>query len=102
VSWAELLDGLEEAGVTFERVDPREWVERLSKSEQDLEKNPTVKLVGFFRNRWASSSTRKVPMVFETRDTGAVASAIRDSQPGLNKGLVKKWVERWRETGFLV
>ncbi|KAJ8082482.1 putative NRPS-like protein biosynthetic cluster [Marasmius tenuissimus] len=101
VSWGQLLDGLEEAGVTFERVDPKEWVERLSRSEQDLEKNPTVKLVGFFRNRWVSPSTRKVPMVFETEETGAVASAIRDSPPGLNKGLVKKWVERWRETGFL-
>ncbi|KAL0568452.1 hypothetical protein V5O48_013531 [Marasmius crinis-equi] len=101
VPWSKLMDGLEEAGIKFERVEPKEWVERLSRSDQDLEKNPTIKLVGFFRNRWVSPS-RRTPMVFETEETGKVASSIRDSPPGLNKELVKKWVERWRESGFLV
>ena len=48
-----------------------------------------------------SPSMRKVLMVVKTKETAEVASAIRDSPLGLNKELVKKCVEQWRETGFL-
>ena len=94
VSWDQLLDYLEEAGLTFERVNRKEWLERLPRPEPDLKTNPTLKLAGFCQSRWVSPSTRKVQMVVETKEGAEVASAIRDSPPGLNKELVKKWVEQ--------
>jgi thioester reductase-like protein len=43
--WADILKGLELGGVKFDRVDRMEWLERLAKSESDVEKNPTYKLL---------------------------------------------------------
>ena len=45
VHWKDILGGLEASGVSFERVDKNEWVERLAKSDEDGKKNPTIKLL---------------------------------------------------------
>lgn len=47
-SWDELLTALQSAGLGFEKVSLDEWLERLSKSEQDPAKNPTIKLLVSF------------------------------------------------------
>lgn len=44
-SWGDILDGLEYAGMKFNRLEPLQWVERLAHSDQDGEKNPTIKLL---------------------------------------------------------
>ena len=45
VGWSEILDGLEAAGLRFDRVDIQTWLERLAKSDQDGERNPSIKLL---------------------------------------------------------
>ncbi|KAK7454620.1 hypothetical protein VKT23_011373 [Stygiomarasmius scandens] len=97
VGWSEILDGLEAAGLCFDRVDIQTWLERLVKSDQDGERNPSIKLLPFWRQRW--SKPRK-PMVFLTDKTSVVAPSIAGSPPVV-KELVQKWVQHWRETGFL-
>lgn len=48
-SWDEMLTALQSSGLEFEKVTIHEWLDRLSKSEQDPAKNPTIKLlVSFF------------------------------------------------------
>jgi len=44
-TWEDVVNGLEMAGKTFDRVDRFEWLKRLSQSESDVEKNPTYKLL---------------------------------------------------------
>jgi thioester reductase-like protein len=46
--WGDILEGLKAGGVQFETVDRMEWLERLAKSEADVEKNPTYKLLVSF------------------------------------------------------
>lgn len=43
--WSDILSGLKQGGLVFNAVDRREWVELLSKSDPDVEKNPTFKLL---------------------------------------------------------
>ncbi|KAF9266782.1 L-aminoadipate-semialdehyde dehydrogenase [Marasmius fiardii PR-910] len=99
ISWNEMLSALETLGLKFERVDSKEWVDRLAKSDQDGVRNPTVKLLPFFRDRWSAGPSRK-PMVFLTEETEKVATSIKDAPP-LTKELIGKWVANWRTTGFL-
>lgn len=44
-SWADILEGLKDAGVKFDTVDRMEWLERLAASEKDPERNPIIKLL---------------------------------------------------------
>ena len=44
-SWDQILDGVRAAGLEFDVVDRREWVERLAASDPDGSVNPTYKLL---------------------------------------------------------
>ncbi|KAK0470229.1 L-aminoadipate-semialdehyde dehydrogenase [Desarmillaria tabescens] len=96
--WKDILDGLEASGMSFERVDEGEWVERLAKSDEDGKKNPTIKLLPFFRTRYALSHIK--PMVFLTEETTKIAPSLKQA-PAVNGELVAKWVAHWRTTGFI-
>ena len=39
----------------FEVVSPREWLERLEQSEQDPEKNPSIKLLEFWKGKYGGA-----------------------------------------------
>jgi hypothetical protein len=116
-SWDDILAGLRTAGLEFETVDRTQWVERLSKSDPDGQKNPTIKLLvssfplllriahtrspqqPFFQMRYGKA--HRQPMVFSTEATAKAAPSIGDSPP-ISPDLVAKWVLHWRETGFLI
>ncbi|KAJ6496764.1 L-aminoadipate-semialdehyde dehydrogenase [Mycena vulgaris] len=98
-SWDDMLVALKSAGLKFETVGRKEWVERLAKSDSDGVKNPTIKLLPFFQMRY--SNAHRLPMVFLTDETAKAAPSIRASPP-ISPDLVGKWVAHWRETGFLV
>ncbi|KAJ3895239.1 L-aminoadipate-semialdehyde dehydrogenase [Lentinula edodes] len=97
-SWEDILDGLEYAGLKFDRVEPLQWVERLAHSDQDGEKNPTIKLLPFFRMRY--SGGHRKPMIFLTDKTQTITNSIRFAPP-ITKELVLKWVSSWKEFNFL-
>lgn len=44
-NWQDVLDGLKLAGLEFETLDRREWVNRLGESDADVAQNPTYKLL---------------------------------------------------------
>ncbi|KAJ7880350.1 L-aminoadipate-semialdehyde dehydrogenase [Mycena olivaceomarginata] len=90
---------LRTAGLEFETVDRTQWVERLSKSDPDGQKNPTIKLLPFFQMRYGKA--HRQPMVFSTEATAKAAPSIGASPP-ISPDLVAKWVLHWRETGFLI
>ncbi|KAF9052348.1 L-aminoadipate-semialdehyde dehydrogenase [Hymenopellis radicata] len=97
-NWESIIDGLASSGLKFEKVDKNAWIERLATSEQDPAKNPTVKLLPFFRMRFGPNF--KKPMVFQTDETLKIAPSLGQT-PAVSAELVGKWVVHWRKTGFI-
>jgi hypothetical protein len=94
--WTEdLLPALHDAGLEFETVSQRVWIERLRKSEKDPEKNPTIKLLDFFTEKYDNDKLGRNELVFLTGKTAEKAEAIRDGYDVVGSGLVKKFVDSW-------
>jgi carbohydrate kinase (thermoresistant glucokinase family) len=56
-SWTDdLLPALRDAGLSFDEVEPKEWVRRLRASDQDAVANPPIKLVDFFASKYDKDS----------------------------------------------
>ncbi|KAJ7623485.1 L-aminoadipate-semialdehyde dehydrogenase [Roridomyces roridus] len=88
-SWDDLLSALRAAGLEFEAVDRKDWVERLAKSDPDGARNPTIKLL-----------QRPNAHGFSTENTVKVAPSI-GAAPPISSELVSQWIAHWRTTGFL-
>ena len=92
----DLLPALHDAGLDFEVVSQREWVKRLRMSEKDPEKNPTIKLLDFFAEKYDNDRPGRKGLVFLTDKTAEKTEAIRDGYDVVESGLVKKFVDSWR------
>jgi hypothetical protein len=92
----DLLPALHNAGLDFEVVSQREWVTRLRMSEKDPEKNPTIKLLDFFAEKYDNDRPGRKGLVFLTYKTAEKTEAIRDGYDVVGSGLVKKFVDSWR------
>ncbi|KAG4425536.1 hypothetical protein IFR04_001233 [Cadophora malorum] len=91
----DLLPALREAGLDFETVSQREWVNRLRNGEKDPEKNPTIKLLDFFTEKYDNDRPGRKGLMFLTDKTAAKTSAIGDGYDVVGSGLVKKFVDSW-------
>lgn len=87
----------------FEAVPPQVWLEKLEASEQDPEKNPSTKLLDFWKGKYGQAATLAARdddddapgLVFETERTVqdcAVLGSIRDP---VTEGLIGKYVDSW-------
>ncbi|KZT51231.1 putative aminoadipate reductase [Calocera cornea HHB12733] len=102
VPWREILDSLQNCGLQFKGVPQREWVEFLRHSDSDPVKNPTIKLLSFYEEKYdrdASQTADRYPL--ETTLTEAASPSLRNA-PAPNVELVSKWVAAWRKAGFLL
>ncbi|HEY6078895.1 MAG TPA: SDR family oxidoreductase [Polyangiaceae bacterium] len=89
----DLLPMLRSAGLGFEQVTAQAWLERLASSNPDPEVNPTIKLLGFFRGKYATPKTG--PGVrFETKITEGVSQSL-SSIGAPDAALIAKMVEFW-------
>jgi thioester reductase-like protein len=85
----------------FEVVSPQEWLQRLAGSEQDASKNPSIKLLDFWRTKYgnavAASDAAGLPvgLTFETTRTLQDCTALRDIEQPVANGLVERYVEQW-------
>ena len=101
--WAEeLLPALREAGFEFETVETREWLGRLTQSEPDADKNPAVKLLDFWTEKYGGSSAAaeaetKHPTCFDTERARKQSRALREVPDMIAEGYVNKFVQRWLE-----
>ena len=97
VRWTEdSLPAMAAAGLDFEIVGQREWVQRLRDGEQDPKRNPTVKLLDFFAEKYDNDRPGRSGLVFETTRTEERSRAIREGYNVVTSGLLKKCVENWR------
>jgi hypothetical protein len=47
-SWTTILEGLHKGGLTFQEVEPKDWLRILAQSDPDMSRNPTHKLLVSF------------------------------------------------------
>lgn len=100
-SWAkEFLPKLREAGMDFETVEYMEWLKKLSKSEVDVAKNPSKKLLGFWQSQGIRQSGLKEGVItFDTTSLIKISPTIKDAERVVDGQLVKEIVNAWREAG---
>ncbi|CAI7566313.1 unnamed protein product [Penicillium crustosum] len=110
-SWKEdLLPSLREGSALsdFEVVSPQEWLKRLESSEQDPEKNPSVKLVDFWRSKYQShgqpeadgsvsgkAGNGQVGLAFETERTVQDCPFLALVEDPVAGGLIQRYIESW-------
>ncbi|KAH9923666.1 L-aminoadipate-semialdehyde dehydrogenase [Fomitopsis serialis] len=97
--WDTIIAGLKKAGIEFDVVSRSEWLDRLAKSDPDGERNPAIKLLPYYRTRFGKP-TESIPMQFRVDTTCSIAPTLATS-PAISQDLVEKWVQHWREVGFL-
>lgn len=97
-SWTnDLLPALKAAGLEFSVVGQREWVKLLREGEQDPDKNPTIKLLDFFTEKYDNDRPGRQGLVFQTEKTGEKSVAIKNGYDIVGSGIVKKIVDSWRK-----
>jgi thioester reductase-like protein len=91
----ELLPALAAAGLEFEVVTQREWVKRLREGDQDPVRNPTIKLLEFFSEKYDNDRLGREGLVFETNRTEQRSTAIASRYDVIESGLMTRCVEKW-------
>ena len=101
----ELLPALQQRSSlpSFDVVSPQEWLERLERSEQDPEKNPSIKLIDFWKAKYggaastASTAADDEPsgLTFETTRTVQDCTSLGEEQDPVSQGLIERYVDAW-------
>jgi carbohydrate kinase (thermoresistant glucokinase family) len=99
-SWTDdLLPALRQAGLEFDEVEPREWVERLRNSSNDVVANPTFKLVDFFASKY-DKDTFGPMRTYETAVARQYSSSLDDA-PVLDATFVKIFVDQFKSSAWM-
>jgi hypothetical protein len=96
-SWKnEFLPKLKESGMVFEILGYREWLQKLRESEDDLVKNPSRKLLGFWESQsWGGHGEIKFDVGDDDRTTQWLRTGPRVVDRDLVSELVAAWVKMW-------
>ncbi|CAK7216199.1 putative NRPS-like protein biosynthetic cluster [Sporothrix curviconia] len=93
---ADLLPALREAGLDFEVVSQREWVARLRASDPDPHRNPAIKLIDFYAEKYDNDRPGRAGLVFDTHRTEEASETMRTGFDVIGSGLVAKMVAWWK------
>lgn len=92
-SWRhDFLSALKAAGLDFEAVERRTWLEKLKNSEKDINKNPSRKLLAF----WEAQNVDGGTIIFETAEAEARSEAMRNMVRVVDEEYVEKLLHAWR------
>ncbi|KAH7888517.1 L-aminoadipate-semialdehyde dehydrogenase, partial [Phlebopus sp. FC_14] len=99
VKWSSILSSLHRTGLKFKTLPRHEWLKILRASDTNEVRNPSRKLLTFYENKYGQEElATRYPLT--TTLTEKASESIR-AAPIPDDGLVAKWVNAWRETGFL-
>lgn len=85
----------------FEIVSPKEWLDRLAHSEQDPQKNPSIKLIDFWRRKYGGvagavkEDDEPAGLIFDTSTTVKDCPSLGLAKDPVSVGLAEKYVEVW-------
>ncbi len=95
----DLLPMLRAAGLAFDEITAEEWLARLASSNPDPAINPTIKLLDFYKSKYAVPKAGPAAF-YETRLTEAAGPSLRSVEApdaALIGRMVKYWTtECWR------
>ncbi|KAI8139176.1 hypothetical protein BJV82DRAFT_660202 [Fennellomyces sp. T-0311] len=94
VTWSDVLEAMQMCGMKFEVVQPEEWVQALSKHQD----NPAYRLLSFFETHFRSSGETKMPL-WQTQGTVEAAPCLAASPP-FSSALLQKYLAFWQDVGF--
>jgi thioester reductase-like protein len=105
-SWQkDLLPALKQCSSfpAFDIVSPQDWLERLAKSDQDPTRNPSIKLIDFWRGKYGQAAKHGNGLVeeeptgltFDTSRTIDACSSLASVQDPVSEGLIQRYVEVW-------
>ncbi|HVR62303.1 MAG TPA: SDR family oxidoreductase, partial [Polyangia bacterium] len=99
LNWTrDLLPMLRDAGLAFQSISAQDWLARLAASNPDPAVNPTIKLLDFYRSKYAAPQTG--PAVFyETKVAESASHALQTVGPP-DAALVRKMVGYWTARGW--
>lgn len=121
LDWDSLLDNLQAAGLSFDRVSPSKWLERVEASSEDTEENPSIQMLSM----WQAAVSLLVSLEIEYRESDtypddqygyesivqpqpevdttqaqAACKTLRNALP-IDSAQIELMVKAWRRTGFL-
>lgn len=97
-SWEEdLLPKLRDAGVNFEIMGFAEWLRKVKKSDPDVEKNPSRKLVGFWESQLRQTELLEGAVKFDTDSMVKISPSMEVAPRVVDGDLVKAIVQAWRD-----
>ena len=101
-SWSHsLLPALRSAGLDFQSVTPSEWLKLLRESNQDAERNPTVKLTSFYARKFDGGEKAEgregggKEITFDTTRTREDSMTLRNAPRLVEEGYIEKFVAIW-------
>lgn len=98
-SWTdEFLPALRAAGLTFDEVEPKEWVRLLRESDADPVRNPPIKLVDFFASKYDKEEFGP-SMAYATENACGASEALA-SAPAISGEAVGKFTRFFKETAW--
>lgn len=97
----DLLPALHSAGLEFEEIGQKEWVDRLRASHPDPIANPPIKLLEFFASKYDNNNTKRSGLTYDTRQARLFSPHLA-AAPVLNKELVGKFVQHWLSTSWAI
>ncbi|KAI1376193.1 L-aminoadipate-semialdehyde dehydrogenase [Hypoxylon crocopeplum] len=96
-SWCnDLLPALRAAGLDFDIVPQREWVQRLRDGDKDPQKNPTIKLLDFYTDKYDNDAAGRRGLLFETQTTAKHSETIRQGFDIIRSGILQKCLSHWQ------
>ncbi|KAK5112326.1 hypothetical protein LTR62_004289 [Meristemomyces frigidus] len=84
----------------FEIVSPSEWLEKLAAGEQDPIRNPSIKLLDFWRGKYSLAVAATVDedtpgMTFATDKTVERCAVLGSVKDPVSEGLIDKYIRAW-------
>jgi thioester reductase-like protein len=98
----QFLPRLRKLGLEFEALPQREWVRMLEASDQDGDANPPVKLLDFFRSKYASSPPPQggAAPIFDTTLARTWAPGLRGGVE-ISEEMVGRFLRYWTEEAWV-
>ncbi|KNG85006.1 NRPS-like enzyme [Aspergillus nomiae NRRL 13137] len=91
----DLLPYVRDAGLEFEELEQRDWIQRLRTSNPDPVANPPIKLVDFFASKYDTDKPRRL-FNWHTERAREVSTTLADARP-LDQELVRKMIAYFRK-----
>ncbi|KAL5050776.1 hypothetical protein BDW71DRAFT_203499 [Aspergillus fruticulosus] len=93
----DLLPLLKQAGLSFDALPKREWLARL-RSNLDPTRNPPIKLLDFFANKYDNDSPARI-LLYDTKKSQSAAPSLRNAA-GLTQDFVTRFVKYFRRQAW--